>query len=135
LPFDTIPSSARQALAEINDVISIASAERDEAQRAFEPRVGPAQQLLAMIAQHRAGLKLLAEPDDQVYASKMLELRDIERQIDSLRPNVDMDAYRAAESALQEANSRVAALAARREGRCDAVRCGAKFSVKHRDLQ
>src|SRR5215471_3699820 len=114
MPLDATSTSARSELAALNDVIRSVSAERDVLQAKFEPLVGPAQQLLALIAQHRIGLKAIAdEPDDQVYTAKLLELRDLERQIDRLQPTVDMAGYKDAEYALQQANSRVAALGVR----------------------
>jgi len=104
-----VSTSARSELAALNEELRDAAAVRDEAQAVFEPLVGPAQRLLTLIAQHRVGLKTLAdESDDAAYTQKMLELRDVERQIDALQPQIDMLAYRTAEEALREANSRVA---------------------------
>jgi hypothetical protein len=114
MPLDTA-STARTELAEINEQFAAACAEHDAARQRFEPLVGPTQQLLTLIAHHRAGLKVLAdEQDDQRYTAKLIELRSLERQIDHLQAEVDMEAYRLAETDLREANGRLSALADRR---------------------
>jgi hypothetical protein len=70
---------------------------------------------MALIAAHRGGLRALAdEQDDHRYAERQLALRDIEREMDVLRPVVDMMGFRIAQEKLDERNTHLGQLAQRR---------------------
>jgi hypothetical protein len=107
---------ARAALQRLGEAIGLAQAERDAVAREHAPIAEVAQRVMALTAAHRAALRALADEEDDVrYAERQQALRGIEAELDGLRPQADLIAFRIAQGRLDEHNVRLSRLAQQHE--------------------